>query len=270
MRFHPTPGPVAATGGPGLGGIENEYERFSQDRDWMPRVVLMAKRTYVWLDQLSKHYGRPIHRLDQIPDEELDILARRGFTGLWLIGLWERSRASQRIKQMARQSRSRGLGLLAVRLRDRRRPGRRRSLPEPARPLLGARHPPGQRHGAQPHGHRFALGDRASRLVHLAARLSPFPAYSLQRRRTCPTTSASGSRSKTTTRTRPMRRSSSSASTAGPATTPLHLPRQRRHQHALERHGAARLPERPRCARRSSRPSSTSRASSRSSASTPP
>ncbi|MDP3186565.1 MAG: alpha-amylase family glycosyl hydrolase, partial [Anaerolineales bacterium] len=27
-------------------------------------------------------------------------LARRGLTGLWLIGLWERSRASQRIKQM--------------------------------------------------------------------------------------------------------------------------------------------------------------------------
>jgi glycosidase len=39
-------------------------------------------------------------RLDQIPDEELDTLARRGITGLWLIGLWERSPASQRIKQM--------------------------------------------------------------------------------------------------------------------------------------------------------------------------
>ena len=37
--------------------------------------------------------------LNEIPDEELDILAQRGFTGLWLIGLWERSRASQRIKQ---------------------------------------------------------------------------------------------------------------------------------------------------------------------------
>ncbi len=99
MRMHPTPGPAGATHGPGLGGIENEYERFSQDRDWMPRVVLMAKTTYVWLDQLSKRYGRWIHRLDEIPDEELDALARRGFTGLWLIGLWERSRASQRIKQ---------------------------------------------------------------------------------------------------------------------------------------------------------------------------
>jgi len=99
MRMHPMPGPGAPDHGPGLGGIENEYERFSQDREWMPRVVLMAKTTYVWLDQLSKRYDRGISRLDEIPDEELDSLARRGFTGLWLIGLWERSRASQKIKQ---------------------------------------------------------------------------------------------------------------------------------------------------------------------------
>ncbi|UCC65820.1 MAG: alpha-amylase, partial [Anaerolineae bacterium] len=83
-----------------LAGLEIEAERYSLDRDWMPRVVLMAKSTYVWLDQLSKKYGRPIAHLDQIPAEELDTLARWGFTGLWLIGLWERSRASQRIKQL--------------------------------------------------------------------------------------------------------------------------------------------------------------------------
>ncbi len=45
-------------------------------------------------------YGRPITQLDQIPDEELDELAHRGFTGLWLIGLWERSIASRRIKEI--------------------------------------------------------------------------------------------------------------------------------------------------------------------------
>jgi glycosidase len=77
-----------------------EYERFTSDTDWMPRVVLLAKNSYVWLDQLSKKYQRPITRLDQIPDEELDQLARWNFTGLWLIGLWERSAASQRIKQL--------------------------------------------------------------------------------------------------------------------------------------------------------------------------
>lgn len=76
-----------------------EYERYSADKEWMPRLVLLAKNTYVWLDQLSRQYQREIKTLDQIPDEELDLLASRGFTGLWLIGLWERSRASQRIKQ---------------------------------------------------------------------------------------------------------------------------------------------------------------------------
>jgi len=81
-------------------GLEWEYERFSPDREWMPKMVLIAKNTYVWLDQLSRQYGRPLTRLDHVPDEELDTLARRGFTGLWLIGLWERSKASQRIKQM--------------------------------------------------------------------------------------------------------------------------------------------------------------------------
>src|SRR5215216_7239715 len=81
------------------GGEYQEYERYSPDKDWMPRLVLIAKNSYVWLEQLSHKYGRWIKTLDQIPDEELDILRDRGFTGLWLIGLWERSRASQRIKQ---------------------------------------------------------------------------------------------------------------------------------------------------------------------------
>lgn len=77
-----------------------DFERFSPDTEWMPNVVLMAKMVYVWLDQLSKKYGRPINRLDEIPDEELDTLAEWGFTGLWLIGLWERSPASAAIKRL--------------------------------------------------------------------------------------------------------------------------------------------------------------------------
>ena len=80
--------------------LQKEYERFSPDRDWMPKVVLLAKSVLVWLDQLSKKYGKAITQLDQIPDEELNILADEGFTGLWLIGLWERSSASRRIKQL--------------------------------------------------------------------------------------------------------------------------------------------------------------------------
>ena len=78
----------------------NEYEAFSADQAWMPTVVMMAKATYVWLEQLSQKYGRHIHRLDQIPDDELRLLADRGMTALWLIGLWERSTASQTIKRL--------------------------------------------------------------------------------------------------------------------------------------------------------------------------
>ena len=82
------------------GAVVDEPEAFSSDSAWMPRVVLMAKSTYVWLDQLSRRYGREMRTLDAIPDEELDALASWGVTGLWLIGLWQRSVASERIKRM--------------------------------------------------------------------------------------------------------------------------------------------------------------------------
>ncbi|MGB4595073.1 MAG: alpha-amylase family glycosyl hydrolase [Anaerolineaceae bacterium] len=81
-------------------GGQHEVERFSPDSDWMPNVIMLAKNSFVWLNQLSRQYQRQIERLDQIPDETLDELARWGFTGLWLIGLWERSDASRRIKQL--------------------------------------------------------------------------------------------------------------------------------------------------------------------------
>src|SRR5574344_1508675 len=98
--WHPTNGGSPDMAPYSYENLMKEYERFSPDRDWMPKVVLMAKTVLVWLDQLSKKYKRTINRLDQIPDEELDILRDEGFTGLWLIGLWERSHASQRIKQI--------------------------------------------------------------------------------------------------------------------------------------------------------------------------
>ena len=97
-------GPGAGVAGPGLHAAgataADEPDAFSMDRDWMPELVLLAKSTYVWLDQLSRTYGRAIRTLDAIPDEELERLRAAGFTGLWLIGLWERSHASQRIKQL--------------------------------------------------------------------------------------------------------------------------------------------------------------------------
>ena len=83
---------------PVFGDPQHEYEKFSADTAWMPTTVMIAKSTWVWLAQLSRFYGRHIHRLDQIPDEELQTLADRGMNTLWLIGIWERSRASKTIK----------------------------------------------------------------------------------------------------------------------------------------------------------------------------
>ncbi len=80
--------------------MDLEKENFSPDKDWMPNLVLLAKNTYVWLDQMRKKYKLPISTLDEIPEQELEIIRDRGFNGLWLIGLWERSNASATIKQL--------------------------------------------------------------------------------------------------------------------------------------------------------------------------
>jgi len=97
----PGPAPVLEFGpGSAAWGAEiPEPEAFSHDADWMSNVVLMAKSVYVWLDQISRWYGRTVRTLDEIPDQELDRLAGWGVTGLWLIGLWERSESSRLIKQ---------------------------------------------------------------------------------------------------------------------------------------------------------------------------
>jgi len=77
-----------------------EAEQFTPDTNWMPNLVLIAKNIYVWLDQLSKKYQSEIRRLDQIPIEEFELLRKTNINGLWLIGIWERSSASKRIKHL--------------------------------------------------------------------------------------------------------------------------------------------------------------------------
>jgi len=94
------PGITSHSDVPVFGDPAHEYEKFSADVAWMPTAVLIAKSTYVWLAQLSRKYSRRIDKLDQIPDEDLDELARRGMNSLWLIGIWERSRASETIKRL--------------------------------------------------------------------------------------------------------------------------------------------------------------------------
>jgi glycosidase len=109
-RFNPPGRRAAPQQWLGMGGADvpdfagSEYERFSSDVAWMPEAVLIAKSTYVWLAQLSRQYRRQIGRLDEIPDEELATLAHRGINSLWLIGIWERSRASKTIKQLTGNS----------------------------------------------------------------------------------------------------------------------------------------------------------------------
>lgn len=83
---------------PGI-GLDEGPAAYTPDASWMPDLVLLAKNVLVWLDQLSERYGRPIRRLDEVPPEELEAISRRGVSGLWLIGVWERSPASARIKR---------------------------------------------------------------------------------------------------------------------------------------------------------------------------
>jgi len=94
-------GGAGETVAPDYAGAEDDSERYSDDAEWMPRTVMLAKSTLVWLEQLARRYGREVSRLDQVPDEELDRLAAFGINALWLIGVWERSPASRRIKQLA-------------------------------------------------------------------------------------------------------------------------------------------------------------------------
>ena len=187
MRFHP---PDARVGRknfpwttdqqgvvPSFAEATQESERFSPDQEWMPTTVLIAKSTYVWLEQLSRFYGRHIHRLDQIPDEELRRLAAHGINSLWLIGLWERSLASQTHQATVRQPRRGRLCLLAVRYHIAADLGGEPAYTHLRDRACAARRSAGQRHGAQSHGHRFELGHRTSRLVHVSPWTSPFPSY---------------------------------------------------------------------------------------------
>lgn len=91
----------------GTAGVEFRRQRDvgggisrSADSPWMRELVLLAKIVSVWLADLSRRFGRPIHRLDEIPEDEIARLAAFGVNGIWLVGLWQRSPASARIKTL--------------------------------------------------------------------------------------------------------------------------------------------------------------------------
>ena len=147
-------------------GLEAEYERYSTDQEWMPRLVLLAKSAYVWLDQLSRKHQRPITQLDQIPDEELDTLRPLGVQRPVAdrpVGAQPGVAAHQADDG---QPGGRRVRILPFRLSNCGGPGRGGGVPQPGRPRLAARHPPRERHGSQPHGHRLAVGAGTPRLVY--------------------------------------------------------------------------------------------------------
>ena len=224
---------------PKLGGAD-EPEAFSSDSAWMPRVVLIAKSSYVWLDQLSREYGRDIRTLDAIPDEELDTLARWGVTGLWLIGLWERSEASERIKRMRGNV---DAVASAYSLDDYRIAGDLGGEPAYAqlRDRAWAR---GIRLASDmvPNhmGIDFELGDRASGMVPLARAA---PVSGLHLRRPGPLVGRAGRhRARRPLLGRHGRGRRLQALRSAIRRDALRLSRQRRDELPLERHGPARLP----------------------------
>ncbi len=52
--------------------------------------------TFVWLNELSRKYKKPII-LGTVPKEEWDYIASLGFDGVWFMGVWERSPAGRKI-----------------------------------------------------------------------------------------------------------------------------------------------------------------------------
>lgn len=73
----------------------------SHDREWMQSLVIVAKIVPVWLADIRRRYGIEAWRLDQVPEAELELLKSFGINGIWLVGLWQRSAASARIKSLA-------------------------------------------------------------------------------------------------------------------------------------------------------------------------
>lgn len=103
VRAHPggqagPPPPWQSQPTEGLGDV-----RYSHGSPWMAGAAMVAKSLPVWLEQLSRWHGREVRRLDQVPDEALADLAADGFDTLWLVGVWERSQASRRIKRLQGQ-----------------------------------------------------------------------------------------------------------------------------------------------------------------------
>jgi len=62
---------------------------------WPAHPALYELNTWTWLRRLGMDAGHPV-TLGNVPDEELERIADRGFDAVWLMGVWLRSRWSRR------------------------------------------------------------------------------------------------------------------------------------------------------------------------------
>ncbi len=60
--------------------------------------ALYQINTRVWLTELSRTLDRPA-TLDDIPDAELDRVAKRGFDWVWMLSVWRTGPAGQRVSR---------------------------------------------------------------------------------------------------------------------------------------------------------------------------
>jgi hypothetical protein len=71
---------------------------------WPKHPVIYEINTWVWLDELSRKYERPV-TLAAVPSEEWDCLSALGADAIWFMGVWERSPAG-----IAIANQNKGLG----------------------------------------------------------------------------------------------------------------------------------------------------------------
>lgn len=60
---------------------------YSSAAPWPKYPLVYEINTRVWLAELSARAGRPL-TLDKVPNDEIDRIARLGFHGVWLMGVW--------------------------------------------------------------------------------------------------------------------------------------------------------------------------------------
>lgn len=84
--------------------VKKEY--FVKDNSPESNIVMISEDVPLWLCKLSKKYNKEITTLDDVPDEELDFWVKAGINAVKLTNIWEKSKASERIKQAGKNSKA--------------------------------------------------------------------------------------------------------------------------------------------------------------------